>query len=315
LRVLAIVDAGEPADQPDRRTEPLISRLTLCLHHLAADGWSVGLIWTDLLALLGIAGEPLPAPPSSLCAVAEEQRSGGSWQQKLKASQRHFRSVYQAEVAEFADRDGDRGALQATLESHRLAGAAEQLAEQHKVSVATVFTAAFLDAIAPHCRPGPIRIGLMTSNRFLQRWQHQVTTMNQLIPVIADGDPAAEFGSRLADIQLATMRAYRLGLFDVDAVTPAALGLDLPPGRANPLCMFNIVEDAGVEFADPDDPLAPKVHWEPVFTTIRAGCYLRAYRTTGHSVRLRLRTGGLTADTCAAIVTGSYRRIIDAATS
>ncbi|MEO6703388.1 MAG: condensation domain-containing protein [Jatrophihabitantaceae bacterium] len=313
LRALAIADGGEQADLIELQAEPVITRLALCLHHLSADGFSVGLIWMDLLALLGIAGSPLPVPPNSLSEVAIEQRTGESWQKKLRASQRHFRAVYQANVAEFADRDGDRGAVQAALESHQLADTAQRLADDHKVSVATVFTAAFLDAIVPHCWPGPIRIGLMTSNRFLQRWHHQVTTMNQLIPIVADADPAADFGARLADIQLATMRAYRLGLFDVDAVTPAALGLDLQPSEVGALCMFNIVEGAGAEYDDPDDPLAPQVHWEPVFTTIRAGCYLRAFRTVDHSIRLRLRTGGLTNDTCASILTDTYLRIMRAA--
>jgi hypothetical protein len=103
----------------------------------------------------------------------------------------------------------------------------------------------------------------------------------------------------------------------VDAVTPQALGLALELSQTSSLCMFNIVEDAMAEYPDTetDTDAVPEVHWEPVFTTIRAGCYLRAFRTTGQTIRLRLRTGGLSEQTCQAILTGTYRRVIEASTA
>jgi hypothetical protein len=299
FRVLALTQGTE------------IRRISFCLHHIACDGWSLGLLVMDLLALLGLDGEPLPPAPTSLIEVADEQRTAAIWQTKLRASQRHFQSVYQSEATSFRDRDPAAGVLQVAVESRRLRIAAEQLAASHKVSIASVFTTAFLGAVAALCNPGPVRIGLMSSNRFLERWRNQVTTMNQLVPMIAETDPARDFGERLAQIQVSTMRAYRLGLFDVDAVTPQALGLALDPAQVRPVCIFNIVNGADVEYPDPETQNSePELHWEKAFNLVAAGCNLRAQLTFGGTVRLRLRTGELSADTTSAILLATYRQVV-----
>ncbi|MGI8664729.1 MAG: condensation domain-containing protein [Jatrophihabitans sp.] len=309
IRALGIAE-GEPSEDPD---EPNLIRVALCVHHIACDGWSLGLLMLDLFAFLGLAGEELPPAPNSLLEVAEEQRSAPVWQAKLKATQRHFRLVYQAEVTSFRQRDPAVGVLQVALESHALLVAAQALADSAKVSVASVFTAAFLDAVSEQCEPGPIRIGLMTSNRFLDRWRNQVTTMNQLIPMVVQADPQADFADRLASTQVATMRAYRLGLFDVDQVTPHALGLSVAPGRLSSLCMINTANGAPPEYLAPEPAgQPPQLHWEPVFTAISAGCYLRVFLTTQESIRLRLRTGGLAREVTEAILLSSYQRVLEA---
>lgn len=290
-----------------------IERISLCLHHIACDGWSLGLLVTDLLALLGLAGEPLPPAPQSLIKVAEEQRTASHWQSKLKASRRHVLAVHQRAVTGFRDRDPGAGVLQVALESRQLRTAAEQLAARYKVSIAGVITTAFLDAVAEQCDPGPIRIGLMSSNRFLERWRNQVSSMNQLVPMIAEIDPDLDFGQRLARVQLSTMRAYRLGLFDVDAVTPRALGLALEPAEVRPLCIFNIVNGAEVEYPEPEvegPDRSPELHWETAFNLAAAGCNLRAQLTFGGTARLRLRTGELSPDTASAILLTTYRQVV-----
>lgn len=308
IRVLAIA-AGSPSEDAELAN---LTGVVLCWHHLACDGWSLGLLVMDILALLGLAGEPQPAAPSSLREVASEQRSSSFWQTKLKATQRHFRSVYQAEVAGFLDRDPERGGLQAAIESVPLHAAAHRLAAEHNVSLSTVFTAAFADALRPYCEPGPIRMGLMTSNRFTERWRYYVTSMNQLIPILIEGGAAADFVERLPEVGVNSMRAFRLGMFDVDQVTPAALGLDLEPSAVGSLCMLNVMNFAPAEFpGELAEGQQPELHWEPLFNTIRSGCYLKVYDTRAGTVRLRLRAGGLTEDTFTGILLGIHQRVLD----
>jgi hypothetical protein len=314
LRVLAIADHRAEISADPEVAE--LTRVVLCLHHIAADGWSLGLMWTDLQAMLGLGGEELPDAPTSLLELAREQRTSSSWAVRLKATQRHFRTVLQTPAADFLERDGNVGVLEAAVETTTLAQAVQELADAHKVSPATVFTAAYLDAVAGYCGPGPIRIGLMTSNRFLHRWRHQVTTMNQLIPITVAADPSTPFTERLQPIQLATMRAYRIGMYDVDQVTPAALGIPPEVAQLGYVCTFNLMDMANPEYPDPDGSALddPPVHWEPVFNQIAAGCYLRVYLTPS-TVRLRLRTSNLPRDTVAGILTATHRRIVEGARS
>jgi condensation domain-containing protein len=310
IRMLAVA-AGPPSDDPDLVN---LTGMVFCWHHLACDGWSLGLLVTDVLALLGFGGEPQPESPTSLRQVAREQRSSSFWQTKLKATQRHFRGVYQAEVAGFADFEPERGGFQAAIESAPLHTAAHRLVDEHNVSLSTVFTAAFADALRPYCAPGPIRMGLMTSNRFTERWRYYVTSMNQLIPILIEGGSAAEFVDRLPEVGVNAMRAFRLGMFDVDQVTPAALGLDLSPSQVAPLCVLNVMNFAPAEFpGELAEGEQPELHREPLFNNVRSGCYLRVYDTRVGTVRLRLRTGGLTEDTLAGILLGIHQRVLDAA--
>ncbi|MGI8667354.1 MAG: condensation domain-containing protein [Jatrophihabitans sp.] len=308
IRVLAIAEG----DADEDRDRPNLIKIMLCAHHIACDGWSIGLLMTDLAALLGAGSPELPPTPSSLVQVAWEQRTAPAWQRKLKASQQHFRTIYQTPTSDFRHRDATAEVLQVTIESRRLAAAANRLASAHKVSPATVFTTAFLDAVAGFCQPGPLRIGLMSSNRFLDRWRYQVSSMNQIIPIIADPDPAHRLGERLARIQVAAMRAYRLGIFDVDQISPAALGL--PDCAASSVCIINIARGAPAEYLDAEsDELPVRLHWEQPVKLGAAGCNLRVFITAADSVRLRLRTSDLSRATAAAIVTTTYRRVIDSA--
>lgn len=310
FRVLGIA-SGPVVD--DRDAENIV-RVHFILHHVAADGWSIGLLLMDTLALLGFGGELQPSPPRSLLEEAIDQRTSPSAASKLKATQKHFRAIYEADATTFVDRDAARGGLEAAVESAELLRATQRLAQAEKVSPSTIFTAAFADAISLFCHPGPIRMGLMAGNRLTERWRSHVTSMNQLALLLAHPSPAGPLKDSFADIGIATMRAYRFGVYDVDEMTVPALGIDKDPAEVKYLSLFNYMDMASGEYLEePVTAGQPEVHWEPVFSHISAGCYLRVYGTVDDTIRLRLRTGGLTKETHAGILLGTYDRVMEAA--
>jgi hypothetical protein len=125
--------------------------------------------------------------------------------------------------------------------------------------------------------------------------------------------PDSSFAERLPEIGVLSMRAFRLGMFDVDQMTPAALGFDLEPSEVMPLCMFNLMASAPAEFdGELADGQLPELHWEPVFSNIRSGCYLRVYDSTVNTIRLRLRAGGLSREIVEGILLGIHQRVIGA---
>lgn len=307
IRALAVGNAGQSPD-PD---EPNLTRIVLCVHHMACDAWSMGLLKKDLIAFLG-GGEEVPQAEDSLLAVGQEQRTAPSWQRKLRATQRHFRAVFEAGTTNFRDSDPSAEALQASIGSGDLLEPVQALVASHKVSGGSVFTAAFVDAVAAYCDPGPVRLGLMTSNRFQQRWHHLVTSMNQLIPISVDCTETADFAQRLAQVQVIAMRAYQLGHYDVDQVTPAALGLCLDASQLKSICTLNVVRQSPAEIVGSVPAGQPaRLEWEPVFSRISVGCYLRVLIGTDGMTRLRLRTGGLAPEVTAGILHGTYQRIMD----
>lgn len=309
FRILAVA-TGPEIDDPDAEN---INRVYYCLHHIAADGWSIGLLLMDTFALLG-QGELQPSPPHTLLEEAVRQRSSPAEAARVKAAQKHFRAIYAADATSFLDRDAGRGGLEAAIESPVLYQQARRLAEAEKVSLSTLFTAAFADAVSRYCRPGPIRMGLMAGNRLTERWRAHVTSMNQLALMLVSPDPSGPLVDQFADVGINTMRAYRFGHYDVDQMTVPALGLDKDPAEVKYLCMFNFMDGASGQYFDEPSGTTPEVHWEPVFSHISAGCYLRVYDTVDQTIRLRLRTGGLTEATHVGILTGMYERIVDAAT-
>ncbi|HEV2887999.1 MAG TPA: condensation domain-containing protein, partial [Jatrophihabitans sp.] len=125
LRVLAVSDGPRSADP----TEPNINRIVLCVHHIACDGWSMGLLMRDINALLGMGREEVPEAEHSLLAIGQEQHSDPSWQRKLKATQRYFRAVHEAGSTNFRDFDTSVGALQVSIASRDVFEPAQALAD------------------------------------------------------------------------------------------------------------------------------------------------------------------------------------------
>jgi len=102
------------------------------------------------------------------------------------------------------------------------------------------------------------------------------------------------------------MRAYRLGIYNLDEFTPQALGISRSAEEIRPLAGFNFISPARALYDDGEvEAAAPPVHWQEVFTTFGSRCYLRVFDTDDTTIRLQIFTNGLSRDT----VTGLLSRI------
>ena len=309
LRVAAVSTSADTSD------EATVERLLLCAHHIAMDTWSIRLLMQDLVAMLGCGGQEIPPAPDSLIAIAREQRTSALWRSRQEAGQRYFRRVYQQDSAQFDDQADEHPGLHAIVESRALYQAAYALAERCTVSVATVLTAAYADALA-ECSTGPLlRIGLMSSNRFAERWDNLITSMNQWVPIMVSADTAEDFQVRLESLQQDAVRAYRLGIYNLDEFTPQALGISRSAAEIRPLAGFNFITPEPGLYDDGEVAAgAPPVHWQEVFTNFGSRCYLRVYETDEGTIRLQIFTNGLSRDTVTRLLSRMHEVVVTNAT-
>ncbi|MET0763892.1 MAG: condensation domain-containing protein [Blastococcus sp.] len=260
-------------------------RLLLAKHHIAVDASATAVLEADLRTLLG-GGTIHREPDEDLGALAVEQR-GASWSARRSATARHFAAVHAHPAADFIAGDPAAGVVQGTLRSAVLHDRVTRRAAEVGVSLSTVVVAAYARAVAARCDGRPVRVGLMSSNRFGLRWRELVTSMNQWVPLRVEPPDAGLDGRALTELHQAALRAYRVAMYDVDAVRPAALGGDAGPPYT---CTYNLISP----WPDPDraDPAEPLVVWEPVFNAIGPRCYLRVFESPA-SLTLSLRTSGL----------------------
>lgn len=293
------------ADSPGART------LLISKHHIAVDAWSIGLLSAELTMMLDGNDDALPAPSEDVCALAIEQRSAG-WQRRREASERHHRTVLGAPAARFRELNPAQGTMQGYFESARLHTVATRIARECHVSLSSVLISAYALAVSKQCTDFPIRLALMSSNRFSERWAGLVTSLNQMLPVTIEVDDDCLRRPALEDVQARSLRAYRLAMFDYDAMQPSKLGL-APDTDRTPTCMYNFVPSWVSEQSSPiQDGNVPDISWEPVFTSLGPRCHLRVYETTSDTLIPILRTTGISEAVNVEILQRMYSTIIQA---
>ncbi|MEO6500498.1 MAG: condensation domain-containing protein [Jatrophihabitantaceae bacterium] len=292
-------------DSPGART------LLISKHHIAVDAWSMGLLSAELTMMFDGADDALPPLSEDVCALAFEQRSA-AWQRRREASERHYRTVLGAPAARFRELNPAPGTMQGYFESARLHTAASRIAHECRVSLSSVLISAYALAVSKQCTELPIRMAVMSSNRFSQRWAGLVTTLNQMVAITVEVEDNCLQRPALEAVQARSLRAYRLAIFDYDAMRPASLGLppDIDP---TPTCMFNIVASWVCEPTSPiQDGDVPDISWEPVFTSLGPRCHLRVYETTRGTLIPILRTTGISEAVNVEISQRMYSTIIQA---
>jgi hypothetical protein len=205
-RARLITSAGRPA------------YLAVSVHHITADGWAMLQLGSEFLDLL--AGKDLGAPAPTCRELAEEQHSD-AWADRRTAAVEYWRRVV-AEVPEPAEElPADARTRWATLRSVSLLRHAQLLAGQVGVPLPSVVFAAYAAAMRARTGRDAHLVAVFAGNRLEPRWRTLVTSMNQLVPVVARGADGEDLPTGARRTHWELVRALRHGIFDVDAVTEA----------------------------------------------------------------------------------------------
>ena len=225
------------------RTADGARQVLVVVHHIVADAWSWGQLQGELLAAL--AGDPPTEPGLRPVDLAREQwaeAAAGRRRAAVEYVSGCFRTLPSSEALAIPVDSGRR--IQAELVTPAGHRALAAIADRGGIFVQSALLA--MTAICVHrlWDGTEAKIMLVSGNRTDRRWHRLVTSMNQMVPVPIG--PAAEdltFAELARAMQGASLRAFRHGVYDVDAVMAA--GINLFDWRN----MFN--------FMAPDLPSAP----------------------------------------------------------
>ena len=217
-----------------------VKAVVLAFCHLAADGHGADIVVRDLrLALLGRTG---PEPGSVAETVAHQRSERGRAQSD--AVVKFWVDTYRRmPVSMFPTRRAEPQEVRywvARLTSPALELACQALAERHRVSTTAVLMAATASVV---CADGgqPIAVILpIVSNRFAPEHRDLVTTLSQEGLFVLDTCQAGSFGELVVRAWQASLRAYRVGLCDPDALEAALARVSQERGETvHPYCCFN----------------------------------------------------------------------------
>ncbi|CAN5829832.1 hypothetical protein BH18ACT7_BH18ACT7_09810 [soil metagenome] len=236
--------------------------LSLSFSHLIVDVWSVRELQAQFEALLRDPDSPSQLPDLSPRELARREREQTAGRRQL-AVQRYWQGVLaDSRVPQLPTTPPrvTRPRIQATLHSHQLGGLAASAAKRHGVTAPAVVLAMVVAGLAGHTGTDRVVISLMSSNRFLPEHRRVVSTLNQLIPVVADADRACSLSEHITRLNWASAKAYRHSSYDVDQVRTLAAA----DGSFNRLfpTWFNYLQLDDVP-ADPRDPRPAVLEWTP----------------------------------------------------
>lgn len=192
--------------------------LVVSVHHIIADGWSMLQLGNEFLDLL--AGKDLGEPAPTCRELAEEQHSD-AWADRRTAAVEYWRRVV-AEVPEPPDElSADARTRWATLRSASLLRDAQLLAGQIRTPLPSVVFAAYSAALRSRTGRDAHLVAVLAGNRLEPRWRNLVTSMIQVVPVVARYGDGEDLPTAARRQHWESLRSLRHGMFDVDQVTDA----------------------------------------------------------------------------------------------
>ncbi|MCK2222068.1 condensation domain-containing protein (plasmid) [Actinomadura sp. ATCC 31491] len=169
--------------------------LSLTFSHLIVDLWSIHHVQDQFKALLADPGATAVTGPAPR-ELARRQREE-SWRPRQEGAERYWRGVLAQGLTDALPTlpaKAKRNRLELTLHSRALGGWAAEAGRVHGVTAPAVLMAFVAAGLARHLGTDRVTMSLMSSNRFAPEDQHNVGTMNQLVPFVA----GAAAGSRRA---------------------------------------------------------------------------------------------------------------------
>ncbi|MEW9555554.1 condensation domain-containing protein [Nonomuraea sp. NPDC050783] len=266
------------------RGAPLYMALTFS--HLIVDLWSIHHLQDQFKALLADPGATAVTGPAPR-ELARRQREE-PWRARQEGSERYWRGVLAEGLMDALPTlpaRVKRDRLELTLHSRALGGYAAEAGRMHGVTAPAVLMAFVAAGLARHLDTERVTLSLMSSNRFAPEDQHNVGTMNQLIPFVAGVDPRATLAEHVKRLHWASARAYRHSSYDFDRIAVMAGELGERPGHD---CWMNHLFRAWFNYiqvdrrpSDARDPAPAELAWTPL-----AQQYGQAFR-----VRVEVRGG------------------------
>lgn len=239
--------------------------LSLSFSHLIVDIWSVRELQAQFEALLRDPEAPDGPDELSPRALASFERAQPV--RRHDAAERYWQGVLcdlQVSTLPTIAPRVTRPRIQATLHSHRLGGLAASAAKLHGVTAPAVILALVAAGLAGLTGTHRVAISLMSSNRFRPEHRGIVSTMNQLVPVVADVDRSAPLSEHITRLNWASAKAYRHSSYDIDQITAFAERAGGTDGSFLALfpSWFNYLQFDDV-LADPQDTRPAELAWTP----------------------------------------------------
>ncbi|MEH0822393.1 MULTISPECIES: condensation domain-containing protein [unclassified Micromonospora] len=203
-RVRVVMGAGRPR------------RLALAVHHMTADAASIAILRRELIGAL--TGD-LPTDEAPRCRdIAVEQRSDRWAARRSSALSYWERVVSAASQPPVPAVPAGTPKRWTVLRSTALTEAVAELTARLAVSTQAVLYAAFCRALAEHVGHDALLLALFAGNRLNPRWRNLVSSLNQVIPMLARVESGESLGQLARRMNAESLATYRHACYDVDSL-------------------------------------------------------------------------------------------------
>ncbi len=188
--------------------------LALVIHHIVADGWSLGVLWRELGACYAGRGEALPALPVQYADYAQWQRAqlqGAGLARQLGYWRSRLAELTTLELPTDRARppaQSYRGARHALALSPELSAAIRQLSQRERVTPYMLLLAAFQVLLARYSGQDDIAVGSPIAGRTRSEFEGLIGFFVNTLVLRTDVSGNPRFSELLARVRETALEAY-----------------------------------------------------------------------------------------------------------